>query len=373
MRNFVAASFLCFVLVPAALAQVPDLYDMDTVRDIKLTFQQSNWWTQLRNNKSSRAEIKADMVVDNVTYKDVGVRFRGNTSYSYNVGRSEKLPFNIRTDAFVSGQKLYGYDNLNLINAHRDATFIREPVSYLMMRRHFPAMKSNWVKLWLNNVYWGIYVNTEQPGKDFARDSFDDEDGNLYRGDSPSRLTRPTLTYLGSNIASYQGQYDYYTNNHPLPWVDLVNLCFVLDRTPMAQLPARLPQVLNVDRALWYLAVQNILSNTDSYIGVGNDYLAYHDETHGRFSILPWDLNTTFGAYDLIRKPLDPQWLKRMDPFSDGGEPWLSLRRPLMTRLWGVPQWRERYLAHFRAMLDDWFDWSVVGPILTKYHKMLDP
>ena len=72
-------------------AQQPDLYDVDTVRTLELTFHQRNWWQQLTNNYSSKTYIKADLKVGSVTYKDVGVRFRGNSSYKA-IGSSQKKP-----------------------------------------------------------------------------------------------------------------------------------------------------------------------------------------------------------------------------------------------------------------------------------------
>ena len=363
----------CVVVAPryGAAQATPDLYATDTVPEFRLTFKQSNWWSQLVTNKYSRTDIPADLTVNGkLTLKNVGVRFRGNTSYSYNRRFSQKLPFNIRTDAFVSGQKLWSYSNLNLSNSYKDATFVREVIAYELMRKHVPSLKAAWVRLYLNNVYWGVYVNIEQPNKGFLGTWFENKDGNLYRGDAPQRNSRPTLTYLGTNAATYARYYDYKTTNHPNPWKDLIHLTDVLDRGSITTRRQDLPKVLNVDRALWYLALQTIFSNTDSYIGTGNDYLIYNDPSHDRFQIMPWDLNTTFGGYDWPGLRLGAQGLKRMDPFYSGGT---RLRRPLMTNIWAIPEWRERYLSHYRTMLDTWFEWKKVEPTIRKYHRLIEP
>ena len=366
MKRSLATLLLVLSIGAGLPAQTPDLYDMTVVRSIKLTFKQSNWWTLLGQNKNSRTDIPADMEVDSRTYKDVGVRFRGNTSYSYNPS-SQKKPFNIMTDAFVQGQRLYGYKNLNLANSYKDATFVREVIAYEVMRRYVPSLKANFIKLYLNNESWGIYINIEQSNRGFVGDWFRNTDGNLYRGDSERRNTRPTLTYLGTNPESYKSQYDINVENQT-PWLDLIKLCDVLNNTSMNQLPQELPKVLNVDNALWYIALQNILSNTDSYLGTGNDYLAYHDVYHDRFMIMPWDLNTTFGGYDW-RRLLGAQGLKVMSPYYKGSS---SDKRPLITQLLAVPVWKERYLAHFRTMLDDFFKWEFLGPLVAKYQKLIE-
>src|SRR5262245_40778577 len=99
---------LAFSLSLAGLtpAQPPDLYDIGTVRDIYLTFNQPNWWTLLINNYGPEINIPADLRIDNLTLPNVGVRFRGNTSYTMLPPGSEKKSFNIETDAFAPGQDI---------------------------------------------------------------------------------------------------------------------------------------------------------------------------------------------------------------------------------------------------------------------------
>ena len=84
MNSFfrLTAFVLLCVLAAAATARTQDLYDEATVRDIELTFSQGNWWDLLYQNKPTETYIEADMVVDGVTYPQVGVRFKGNSSAS---------------------------------------------------------------------------------------------------------------------------------------------------------------------------------------------------------------------------------------------------------------------------------------------------
>ncbi len=53
---------------------------------------------------------------------------------------------------------------------------------------------------------------------------------------------------------------------------------------------------LDVDAALKYIAVSTALVNFDSYLGnFGHNYYLY--EHNGVFTILPWDLNMSFGGF----------------------------------------------------------------------------
>ncbi|HMS15601.1 MAG TPA: CotH kinase family protein, partial [Planctomycetota bacterium] len=123
-------TLLLLTFVVSALGQTPSLYDPDTIRDLHLTFPQTNYWTLLTNNYASQTEIPADLVVEGVTYPSVAVRFRGNTSYTQLPSGSQKKSFNIRMDVYTPGQKLLGYEHLNLNNGFHDPTFVREFLAY---------------------------------------------------------------------------------------------------------------------------------------------------------------------------------------------------------------------------------------------------
>jgi hypothetical protein len=341
-------------LAPLATAQVPDLYDPDTYREIRLTFSQTNWWQQLVQNYTPEINIPARMVVDNKTYTDVGVRFRGNTSYFQLPAGSEKKCFNIETDAFVPGQDIYGYNHLNLNNGFHDPTFMREFIGYWITRRHGLAPKANFVKLFLNDVYWGVYINVQQPNKDMMKEWFRSNDGNRYRGFPTSGTFgngRCALTWLGTNVATYLSAYQAKQGDG----TDLMQLCNVLNNTPAAQLPAALPAIFSVDQFYRYASCMNVMTNTDSYIGTGKDHYLYHDEIYGDFHMFPFDLNETL----IGTASLAPTYNTT------------TSIKPAFSKTLPVPEWNARYFAHYRTVFEDTVNWQYLGPIITKYHGMI--
>ena len=102
-------------------------YDESTLRDIHLWFAQPNYWQQLKDNYQIGTDLPATMVVEGDTFFNVGVRFKGQTSYSQ-TQNSDKKSFNITMDYAVEGQNLEGYSTLNLNNCFQDASFMREDV-----------------------------------------------------------------------------------------------------------------------------------------------------------------------------------------------------------------------------------------------------
>lgn len=89
VRRLLACALLLCVMHWSAQAQ--DLYDPATLRTFNLVFHDANWLTLLRQNYASETNILADLTVGGVTYPSVGVRIRGNTSYTALPAGSDKF------------------------------------------------------------------------------------------------------------------------------------------------------------------------------------------------------------------------------------------------------------------------------------------
>lgn len=373
MNSFsrLTALVLICVLTAAVTAGTQDLYDEATVRDIELTFSQTNWWDLLYQNMSTETCIEADMVVDGVSYPQVGVRFKGNSSAS--VWPAEKMPFKIKTDEYVPDQKLYGYDTINLGNSFIDPTFTREVVTYHTLRKYMPAPLSNYVRLWLNGTYWGIYVNTEQVSGEFLSEWFEDTDGNRYKCDPTGPGVMSTLKWLGSNPALYYDSYELKSDPTGSEWTDLVDMIDVLNNDPVADHWTELAPVLFIDRCLWYLAACNLFCNLDSYIGSGHNYYMYNDPYEGRFSPVTWDTNEAFGNFPMIPggPPLTPTQLQQLSPLLNYGENDYPLISQLLDPAAGI-RGRQVYFAHFRDMLNEEWNWTDIGSLVQQYQDLIE-
>lgn len=56
------------------------LYDLKTLRTVFLDFRQTGWEAELESNNRRDIDVPATVTIDGTVYKDVGVRFRGNSS-----------------------------------------------------------------------------------------------------------------------------------------------------------------------------------------------------------------------------------------------------------------------------------------------------
>ena len=314
-----------------------NLYDDTRLVTLSLVFAQSDFWDQLIAHAEDELDIAATLVAEGVRYENIGVRLKGNSSLRAN---SAKKPFNISLDAFVEDQQLWGFKTLNLNNGFMDPTLVREKVAYDILRRYIPACKMNYVRLFINGTYWGLYGHVQQPNGDFVEEWFRDSGGNRFKSEGD-------LTWQGADIASYQQRYELKSGDDETAWADLIRMLDILNNSPADAFEHEIQQVLNVDHALWYIAFCNLFANLDSYLGSGHNFYMYAKDD-GYFHIIPWDLNEAFGAFN---QNLSIAQIERLSPFYQQQ----NASRPLVGKLLSVPSFRARYLAHYRTLLAEVF------------------
>ena len=282
-------------LTPAEVTMHPDapLYDPFTLRTLFLEFEGADWEKELESFKDTDVDVAATLKVDGETLHHVGVRFRGNTSYS-SVGTGRKRPLNLTLDMVHPKQDIDGYGTLNLLNANGDPTIMRSVLFYEIARQYIPAFKANFVRLVINGESWGIYANVQQYDSKFTKDFFGTPKGARWKVPGNPR-GQGGLTYFGDDIDSYRPIYDLKSREDPKSWVGLMLLSQTLNNTPPELLESALEQTLDVDGVLRFLALDNALVNNDGFWVRASDYSLYRDP-RGQFHVLPYDANETFAV-----------------------------------------------------------------------------
>lgn len=360
--------------VNAVPASVP-FYAPDTVRTLFFEFENADWEQELAVFKDTDVEVPATMTVDGRRYENVGMSFRGNSSFMM-VPEGLKRSFNVSVDFVNDGQNVQGFRTLNLLNGMNDATMMRGALFQEIAGHYLPAARANFVRVVINGESWGIYTNLEQINRDFVADRFKGENGVRWKvpGNPGSRAG---LEYTGDDPEPYKRLFEIKNKDNRRSWEALVNLTKILNTTPLEQLEAALAPVLDVDEALKFLALDNVLVNSDGYWTRGSDYYLYLDES-GRFHVIPGDTNETFssggggggrggggrGGFGMM----------------GGGGTDLDLlvglndtTKPLRSRLLAVPALREKYLAYCRDIARTWLDWEKLGAIARQYHELIGP
>ncbi len=352
-------------------APAPDLFDQTRVRQLFVQFTDADWREQLDRAGESQL-VRADLTVDGVTLPGVGLRYKGLSSSRVT---GPKKPFNLSFDAFAPGQRLYGYDTVNLNNSYADPSYLREVLTNDLLRPLLPTPRMAFAELHLNGTYWGLYILSEQIEGTFVDAWFRGGGGLLVKADSPTfgeqvpradaaaaavpagaLQGRPgfghqsNLTWRGEDLVPYKQNYEVKTPGVGDPgYMGLRELIRQLD-APVANgglsdaaFEAGLPLILDVDTALWYLAATNAVMNYDSYY-FGHNYYLHRTAAGHRWVPLLWDTSLSYGVFNLAGG--GKNGLIRTSPFIQSTDP----ARPLVRRLLAVPRWRADYLAHFRTV-----------------------
>lgn len=339
-----------FVLLCSFLKMnAQSLYDVNTIQDIKIEFSQNNWDYILDTAIAGKESyIMAKYVIINgVVYDSVGVRYKGNSTYKAN---QAKNPLHIELDTWKD-QDYEGFTDIKLSNIAFDPSFIREPLSYTILRQYMDAPQCNFANVTINGTLMGLYVSAESISKKFVKKYFGNNDNAFFKcnpkgGGVPGGMDKPNLAYLGADSSKYLKSYELKTD---YGWNDMVQLCNILNNNP-----GQIETILDVDRALWMLAFNNVLVNLDSYSGAFTQNYYLYKDNFGRFNPIVWDLNMSFGVFSFVGgatqlfSTTSKQQLSHLLHSNEGG--W-----PLIQKLLANPQYRRMYIAHMRTMINENF------------------
>lgn len=337
---------LAFILGINLNAQ--DFYDLNTIQTIEITFAQSNWDQLLDNAYSSGDYIMAESVaINGELFDSVGVKYKGNSTYQSN---QTKNPFHIELDTYKD--HIYeSYTDIKLSNVAKDPSFLREVLSYQILRQYMDAPLSNYANVYVNGNLIGLYSNSEAVSKKFVKDRFGSKSNTFVKcnppdGAGPGTTNLPNLKYISQDSSAYYSAYELKSDGG---WQELINLCDTL-----ANNTAAIEEILDIDRALWMLAYNNALVNLDSYIGgFAQNYYLYRDDNN-RFVPVVWDLNESFGVFSqtgtgMLNSTNAKRQMSHLLNVNDNDY-------PLVKNLLNVPMYKRMYLAHFKTILLENFD-----------------
>ena len=333
-----------------------DLYDIENITTIELNFSDLNWDQTMDtyySNGNDERLIAETCYVNGVLYDSVGVKYKGNSTYS---ASNSKNPLNIKLDYIKDNQDYDGFYTLKLSNGKKDPSFVREVLSYEIARKYMDAPLSNYAKVYINGNYHGLYSSSEAINKKFVEEKFySDEDNTLVKCNPVSVMNGgSSLEYLGTDSTSY---YDYYEMSSDYGWADLPIYTNELNNNF-----ANIENSWDIDRAIWMLAFSNVVVSLDTYIGpFKQNYYLFKDD-HGRFLPIVWDMNESLGGFEMINTGGGPggggpgggnsnQDLQELDPLLRLGES----NYPLANNILGNTRYQKMYMAHFRTILEENF------------------
>lgn len=295
----------------------------------------------------------------------IGFRLRGNTSRD-----AQKKSFKVSFNTFVRGQKFQGLEKLNLNGEHNDPSIIRSKLSWdLFAAMGVPGSRANHVKLYVNDTYYGLYVNVEQIDEHFLNSRFGSSGGFLYKCLWPANLT-----YLGDDPTLYHPQtserrpYDLKLRDSDAEgYHDLAHFIDILNNTPDADFQEAIEEVFEVNGFLKWMAVNVLVGMWDDYWFNQNNYYLYSDPQTGRFHFIPFDYDNTFGI-----DWFGIDWGER-NVYTFGEPPLTDGDRPLARRILNIPAYRDRYTFYLRQALNGPFSIGTMQSHVQALRSLITP
>lgn len=159
------------------------LFDTSKVHTIEIV---SDNWDEFIKNCKSEEYYNCSVIIDNESYKNVAIRGKGNTSLtqveSYG---NNRYSFKIEFDHYDSTKTYHGLDKLCLNNIIQDNTYMKDYLTYQMMKEQGVASPlCSFAFITVNGEDWGLYLAVEGVEESFLTRNYGNDYGELYKPDS---------------------------------------------------------------------------------------------------------------------------------------------------------------------------------------------
>jgi len=336
------------------------LFKADVVNKYELRFYTQDWQDSLEYNYEvlDQEYMPAQLIYnDSVILDSIGVRYKGNSSYIRS-GATVKKPFKFRFDKYKENQLLFGLERLNFSNSVSDPTFMREMIGYRVSGKLIPSPRSAYANIYVEDDYIGFYVQVEQVDEIFLGRHFFNNGFNLYKASDDGA----TLKYLGEEVDLYETEYELKTNEDANDWSRFIYFIDKLNNTPDDLFVETISEWLNLDDAIDHLAFNMVLSSFDSYTGSGRNFYFYDDEDSGKFNLIPWDLNETFGTYRNNWNVIEADIVQTSN----------AKNRPLMRRIMWNDSLRMLYFDRIEAMINGIVSYDSILAMTEEFKPLIE-
>ncbi len=163
------------------------IFDDSYVHTLNIEVDEDDW-NEMLENAMAEEYISCNVTIDGETLYNVGIRPKGNTSLSSVASMdSDRYSFKIEFDHYDSSINYDGLDKISLNNIIQDNTYMKDYLSYKMMREMgVAAPLCSYVYISVNGEDWGLYLGVEAVEESFAQRNYGKDYGKIYKPDSMS-------------------------------------------------------------------------------------------------------------------------------------------------------------------------------------------
>lgn len=180
-------------------AGVEDFYRPDEVQSVHLRVAESDMQRMLAA-LPERIYVPASFQWRNISLDNVAIRFKGNSSSS--PSQQHKRSFLIKFDEYEDDKQFLGLHRVSFDNGVQFGSVFSEPIITEILRdQGIKSQRCNYAKLFINDVYRGVYVNVERIDESFIQRNFPDSNGLLFKVDEGGPGSN--LQFLGHDPSAY--------------------------------------------------------------------------------------------------------------------------------------------------------------------------
>jgi spore coat protein CotH len=199
------------------------------------------------------------------------------------------LPWLVRFDEYIDGQTYQGRSEL-IVRGNNTETSLNEAVALeLLGEAGLATEEATPVRLTVNDGDAELRLVIESPDDELWSDDVFGEDGITYEAE-----TEGDYSFRGTSGEDYTGAFTVQAGDDDLqPVADLLTF---LENASDEEFAASLGEHLDVDRFATYLALENLIANTDDIDGPGNNSYLRWDADTGLVTVVAWDHNLAVRA-----------------------------------------------------------------------------
>ncbi|OUM70544.1 hypothetical protein PIROE2DRAFT_1434 [Piromyces sp. E2] len=239
--------------------------------EVPLTFD-----NPYRQFKTKNATMNFELNGINHSFKKVTFSISGRFSRSFS-----KPNYNLK---IRGGKELYGRSQFKLRADSYEPTYLRTKlVSDIHNRLNLKSVSANYVQLYINDEYMGLYIITDALKLSWIENVYGEKDS--------------TTLYNCKGMIDFSPKYYYGCINENEEFNDKTEWMNFLNSVENAKSASDLEDIFEIDQFLYEMALEYLLSGDDHFQS-GHNYFLYK-QPNGKWIYLSYDFDLDFGYYEM--------------------------------------------------------------------------
>lgn len=283
------------------------LFDQNELYTYELLLSEENL-KFINDDPAAEEYVDGSIVFQGDTLHNVGIRYKGSigafvgcvsgSDWTNPSGRKTctKLSMKVKINYEGRQEKFYGLKKLQFHSMKNDESQMRERLGYSLFREMgVAAPRVVHAKLLINGEYNGLFALVEQVDGRFAKQNWDDSEGNIYKEVWPLHMDGHPLTEQ-KYIAALE------TNEETADVSLMMEFGTALQEAETDdEIKNVIEKYMNVTEALSYSVVDRMIRHDDGPFHwycdqtcTNHNYFWYEEPGNEQFHLIAWDLDNAF-------------------------------------------------------------------------------